>query len=102
MNLLDSGITETYNQIKNKIYYPKLVELIRLVINQCEICQEVKYDRRPIKLKFSHTETPSTRNEIIHVDTYVMKGFNFLTIIDKFSKFGAAYPLNDRNHLTII
>ena len=99
---MHSGIQETYNQIKNKIYYPRLMELIQLVINQCEVCQEIKYDRNPIKLKFSYTETPSTKNEIIHIDTYVIKRFHFLTIIDKFSKFGAAYPLNDRNHLTIM
>lgn len=99
---MHSGIQETYNQLKNKIYYPRLMELIQLVINQCEVCQEIKYDRNPIKLKFSYTETPSTKNEIIHIDTYVIKRFHFLTIIDKFSKFGAAYPLNDRNHLTIM
>lgn len=99
---MHSGIIETYNQIKYKIYYPKLMELIQIVINQCEICQEVKYDRRPIKPKFAITETPSGKNEIIHIDTYVIKGNHFLTVIDKFSKFGAAYPINDRNHVTII
>lgn len=99
---MHSGIAETYNQLKNKIYYPKLMEIIQLVINQCEICQEIKYDRKPIKSKFLVTETPSERNEIVHIDTYVMKRNYFLTVIDKFSKFGAAYPLNDRNHVTII
>lgn len=99
---LHSGIVETYNQMKYKIYYPKLMELIQIVINQCEICQQVKYDRKPIKAKFFNTETPSNKNEIVHIDTYVIKGNHFLTVIDKFSKFGAAYPLNDRNHLTII
>lgn len=78
------------------------MELIQLVINQCEICKEIKYDRNPIKPKFSFTETPSEQNEIVHIDTYVIKGNQFLTVIDSFSKFGAAYPLNDRNHLTII
>lgn len=78
------------------------MELIQIVINQCDLCQEIKYDRKPIKLKLSLTETPTEKNEIIHVDTYVMKGNHFLTVIDKFSKFGAAYPLSDRNHITII
>ena len=99
---MHSGIQETYNQLKTKIYYPKLLEMIHLVINQCEICQEVKYDRKPIRAKFLQTETPSKSNEIIHIDTYVIKRFHFLTIIDKFSKYGVAYPLNDRNHITII
>lgn len=99
---IHSGIQETYNQIKNKIYYPKLLELIQVVINQCEICQEVKYDRKPIKAKLRLTETPTENNEIVHIDTYVIKGHHFLTIIDKFSKFGAAYPLSDRNNITIM
>ena len=99
---MHSGILETYNHIRNKIYYPKLMELIQIVINQCEICQEVKYDRKPIKPKLNITETPTGKNEIIHIDTYVMKRYHFLTVIDKFTKFGAAYPLTDRNHITII
>lgn len=99
---MHSGIQETYNQLKNKIYYPKLLELIQIVINQCETCQEIKYDRRPIKPKFFHTETPTNKGEIIHIDTYVMKSCHFLTVIDKFSKYGVAYSLNDRNHITII
>ena len=96
---LHSGIHETCNQVRKKIYYPKLMELIQIVINQCEICKEVKYSRNPIKAKFSETETPSGQYEIIHIDTYVIKGSHFFTTIDKFSKFGAVYSINDRNHL---
>jgi len=36
------------------------------------------------------------------LDTYVIKNTHFLTTIDKFSKFAAVYPLNDRNHITIV
>lgn len=99
---IHSGIQETYQAIKNKIYYPKLLEIIQIIINQCEVCQEVKYDRRPIKPKFQYTETPTEINQIIHIDTYVIMKHSFLTIIDKFSKFGSAYYLTDRNHVTII
>lgn len=99
---IHSGIQETFNAIKNKIYYPKLMELIQIIINQCEVCQEVKYDRRPIKPKLQHTETPTDINEIIHIDTYIIMKNIFLTVIDKFSKFGSAYYLTDRNHLTLI
>lgn len=97
-----SGIQETYNQIRNIIYYPKLLEIIQMVINQCDICQQVKYDRKPIKPKYNLTETPSDINQIIHIDTYVIMKCSFLTVIDKFSKFGSAYYLPDRNQLTII
>lgn len=99
---MHSGIQETYYQIKNKIFYPKLMELIHLVINQCDVCKEIKYDRNPIRQKYKLSETPTDKNQIIHIDTFVMKNFRFLTVIDKFSKFGAAYSLNDRNPITII
>lgn len=56
---IHSGIQETYNQLKNKIYFPKLLELVQMVINQCDFCKEIKFDRNPIKNKFSKTETPS-------------------------------------------
>lgn len=99
---MHSGIQETYNQLKTKIYFPKLMELVNLVINQCDVCKEIKYDRNPIRQKYKLSETPTDKNQIIHIDTFVMKNFRFLTIIDKFSKFGAAYSLNDRNSITII
>lgn len=79
-----------------------MFKLVHLVINQCDICKEVKYDRRPIKEKFELSETPTDKNQVIHVDTFVMKNLRFLTIIDKFSKFGAVYSLSDRNPITII
>jgi len=81
---MHSGIQETYNQIKNRIYYPKLLELVQVVINQCDWCKEIKYDRNPIKNKFKKTETPSDKNQIVHIDTYVVKNTHFLTVIDKF------------------
>lgn len=76
------------------------MELINIVINQCEVCQEVKYDRKPIKPKFYLTETATDINQIIHIDIYIIMKHSFLTVIDKFSKFAAAYYLPDRNHVT--
>lgn len=99
---IHSGIQETFNSIKNKIYYPKLLELITIVINQCDVCQQTKYDRHPIKPKFKHTETATDINQIMQIDIYTIMKHNFLTVIDKFSKFAAVYYLPDRNHLTII
>lgn len=78
------------------------MELIQIVINQCEICQEVKYGKKTIKPKFNITETPTEKNEIVYIDTHVMKRYHFLTIIDKFSKFGAACPLTNRNYIILI
>jgi len=58
---MHSGIQETYNQIKNRIYYPKLLALVQVVINQCDWCKEIKYDRNPIKNKFKKTHQIRTK-----------------------------------------
>ncbi|XP_037906163.1 sentrin-specific protease 1-like [Hermetia illucens] len=38
---MHSGIQETFNSMRYKIFYPNLLELIHIVINQCEILQRV-------------------------------------------------------------
>ena len=92
-----SGINETYNTLKVKIYCPKFKDHIQLIINNCEKCQRVKYDRKPIRLMFKLTETPTDKNETIHVDIFHFKKQSFFTVIDKLTKFAAAYNITDRN-----
>lgn len=65
-----SGIIESYNTLKQQIYYPELTRVITQIINNCDICQEAKYERKPIQEKFKLTETPNQPNEIIHIDIY--------------------------------
>lgn len=96
-----SGIIATYEGIKNKIYNPEIRTVIHKIINNCDICSSGKYDRNPIKQKFSLTETPSTINEIIHVDTYVNSHHSFINFIDKFSKHVVSFYLEDRHSKTI-
>lgn len=49
---LHSGINECYYTLKDKIFFPNFREHIRLIINNCEKCHAIKYDRNPIKPKF--------------------------------------------------
>lgn len=97
-----AGIIPTYEKIKHKIYNPNLKEFVQKVINNCETCSGAKYDRNPIKTKFKITETPSTTNEIIHVDTYVNSKHSFIIFIDKFSKHVISFHLPDRNSRTLL
>lgn len=94
---MHSGINECYHNLKDKVYFPKLREHIQLIINNCEKCQQIKYDRRPIKPKFVLTETPKEKNDTIHLDIFHFKKQAFVTIIDKLTKFAAAYCITDRN-----
>ena len=97
-----AGNIGTYEGIKRKIYNPDLKIEIHKIINNCDICSSAKYDRNPIKNKFKLTETPTTINEIIHVDTYVNSKHSLICFIDKFSKHVVCLYLEDRNNQTII
>lgn len=95
------GMEETEQRIKNKYYWPNIKTSIQMYINQCEICQRSKYARNPIKIKMNITPTASKPFEIIHLDTYTLEKTKFLTIIDSFSKYAQAYPLNSTTALEI-
>lgn len=60
------GITETYLYLKRDFYFPQMQRLINKTINNCEICQTLKYDRNPPKLRFQLTETPSKPLDILY------------------------------------
>lgn len=97
-----SGINENYQSLKQIIYFPKLQHYIQKYINNCDICNRCKYDRNPVKEKFKYTETPTDIRKIVHMDIYTNSKCNFLTFIDRFSKFATAFYLEDRNNQTII
>lgn len=96
------GIIALYQKLRTLVYHKDLKIVINKVTNNCDICNRAKYDRNPIKPKFKLTEIPKSKNEIVHIDTYVNSKQPFLVFIDKFTKFAAAYPLNDKNHQTLI
>lgn len=43
------GIKETLVRIRRNYYKDRMQETITAVINACEACQKMKYDRKPIK-----------------------------------------------------
>lgn len=77
-------------------------ELIASYINNCETCKTNKYERNPSKIKFKISPTPKRPLEIFHVDSFCLKGKTFLTLIDKFSKYGMVEFLLDRRTTTRI
>lgn len=78
---------------KKSFYWPKIDKYVQLFVNDCEICQITKYDRRPLKLLYNITSTPTKPFEIVHVDTISLEKTKFLTLVDAFSKYAQAYPL---------
>lgn len=95
------GIAETIERIKRNFYWKHLDNTVSKIINNCEICQKSKYDRRPENPPIQITDTPSKPLEVLHIDLFRFDRSQFLTIIDKFSKFAQAYEVKDRTAITI-
>ena len=96
------GIEETTERIKKTYYWPNLKNAVQLFINNCEICQQSKYDRNPVKIKINVTPTAAKPFEVLHADTFTFEKTKFLTIIDSFSKFAQAYHLNSLTATEIV
>lgn len=92
------GITENYEQLRQRIYHPQLKIRIQQYVNNCQVCNIEKYVRNPIKQKYMLTETPDRPQQVVHVDVfYSLQKTLFLTIIDKFSKYAQAIKIHNRS-----
>ena len=96
------GITENLEQIKRTHFFPKMKSLIHNYINKCETCQTSKYNRQERKLELELTETSKKPLELVHIDIFHINSKKFLTILDKFSKFGVAFPIKAANPTEIV
>ena len=97
-----NGITETYNHLKQKYYWPKLRDSITNFINKCEICLQNKYERHPYKIAYEDPLLAEKPFKTIHLDLFQFSNCQFLTIIDSFSKYSQAYYVPDKNAITIL
>lgn len=89
------GVKENRNQILQKYFFPQLDRKIKIFNNSCEVCKKAKYNRKPPKLihKSNFGLKPFDR---VHIDIFFLKGQKWLTIVDSFSKFANAIPLETR------
>lgn len=97
-----NGVTETYNHLKQKYYWPDLKTSVNKYINECETCLINKYECHPHKLKFSGPLLARKPFDIIHIDVFSFDKCKFLTIIDLFSKYVQAYYVEDLTGITIL
>lgn len=96
------GVQETEKQLKRTYYWPNITKMITEHINNCNACQTNKYERRPNKQQLQITPTPIKPFEVVHVDTFTVKGHKFFTIIDTFSKYAQAYPIESVTGVNVI
>lgn len=78
------GINENFEQLKRRVYHPKLKLRIRQFINNCSICNVEKYERKPVSQFFKTTETPDRPGQVVHIDVfYSLQKTLFLTFAHK-------------------
>ena len=97
-----NGINETYKQLKNKYFWPNMMNTITEMINSCEVCLQSKYERHPYNPKLQGPLLAKRPFDIVHIDTFTFQNSKFLTIIDLFSRYAQAYLLRDGTALTIL
>lgn len=95
------GILETYQKLKRRYYWPNMFRDIQKYINNCDICQQNKYERHTYQIPDNLTPNPKYPFDILHVDTLTLEKRKYLTIIDAFSKFAQVIKLNSLNSLDI-
>lgn len=87
---------ENKEQILERYYFPRMNSLIKKYTQNCDICNQSKYDRHPRKPQLQETPIPTYPAEIQHIDLIDIKGEKFITCIDKFSKFVKLFRVKDR------
>lgn len=96
------GINEIKASLSRNCYWSDMIKDITNFVNNCKTCQTAKYDRHPPVLKFNLTPTASKPFEHIHAATFKILNHTFFTILDSFSKYGQAYPIQSLHTINII
>lgn len=96
------GIKETMVRLKRNYFWANMQETVSAVINACEACRKMKYDRKPIKPFLQLTPTQHAPFQEIFIDLFTIDGIYYLTIVDAFSKLGQAIKVTNRSTPEVI
>lgn len=91
------GIKETMSRIRRNYYWNNMQEVIAAVINSCEACRKMKYDRKPIKPTIQLTQTQDAPFQEVFIDLFTIENIYYLTIVDAFSKLAQAIEISNRS-----
>lgn len=90
------GIRETLLHLKRTYFWNNMQLTVASIINACDTCKLMKYDRKPFNPKLQLTQTQTKPFEEIFIDLFSIEGKYFLTVVDAFSKLGQAFEIPDR------
>lgn len=96
------GIKETLTKLKRHYWWANMKETVTAIINACETCKRMKYDRKPIKPHIQLTQTQDAPFQEAFMDLLYIEGKYYLTIVDAFSKIAQAIEVPNRSTPEIV
>lgn len=91
------GIIENRDEILRRYYFPNVKKKVRKFVLMCDICNRMKYERKPYKIRLGETPIPKMPLDIVHVDIFICQPNLFLSFVDKFSRFGTLISIKSRS-----
>ena len=91
------GAQENHKQIIKEYYFPAMKRQIQRYVNLCGVCLENKYERNPYHITLHKPEIPNKPFEVVHLDIFISQPNLFLTIVDKFTRFGSLIHIKSRS-----
>lgn len=91
------GINETIAKLKRQYWWLNMKETVTAIINSCEQCKRMKYERKPIKPSIQLTQNQNAPFQEAFMDLLFIEGKYYLTIVDAFSKLGQAINIPNRS-----
>lgn len=96
------GIKETLVRLRRNYCWSKMEETVSAIINACEACREMKYDRKPMKPLLQLTQTQNAPFQELFIDLFSIENKYYLTLIDAFSKLGQAIEIPNKSTPEVI
>lgn len=96
------GIKETLVRIRRHYYWLNMRDTVAAILNGCDACQRMKYDRKPIKPVLQLTQTQDAPFQEVFIDLFTIDGIYYLTLVDAFSKLAQAIEVTNRSTPEVI
>lgn len=91
------GIKETAVRIRRNYYWENMTQTVAAILNGCEACRKMKYDRKPLKPVLQLTQTQNAPFQEVFMDVFSIEGKHYLTLVDAFSKLAQAFEIPNRS-----
>lgn len=91
------GIKETLTRLRRNYFWENMDTTVSAIVNACESCRIMKYDRKPIKPIIQLTQTQDAPFQEVFIDLFSIEGKSYLTLIDAFSKLGQAIEISNKS-----